>query len=170
MKKSMKRLAAAFFAAALSLSAGFTSLAFYQEPASKKGLLISQQHMFDDVLELGVDQVICNQASYQNLDTYMPLAQNCKNNGITFTMILLNNFGASDPDLLPVDSPVEGVGNYAFNSTTSSETRSMMRPSGITTGFPIWMSMLPAMRKPSGFSMRKSRPLIRRPGCLFPLT
>ena len=114
----MKRLAAAFFAAALSLSAGFTSLAFYQEPASKKGLLISQQHMFDDVLELGVDQVICNQASYQNLDTYMPLAQNCKNNGITFTMILLNNFGASDPDLLPVDSPVEGVGNYAFNSTT----------------------------------------------------
>ena len=118
MRKQTKKLAAAALAAALSLATAMTSFAFYQEPASKKGLLISQQHMFDDVLELGVDQVICNQASYQNLDTYMPLAQNCKNHGITFTMILLNNFGASDPDLLPVDAPVEGVGNYAFNSTT----------------------------------------------------
>ena len=118
MKKQTKKLAAAALAAALSLASAMTSFAFYQEPASKKGLLISQQEMFNDVLELGVDQVICNQASYQNLDTYMPLAQNCKNHGITFTMILLNNFGASDPDLLPVDAPVEGVGNYAFNSTT----------------------------------------------------
>ena len=75
MRKQTKKLAAAALAAALSLATAMTSFAFYQEPASKKGLLISQQHMFDDVLELGVDQVICNQASYQNLDTYAPGAE-----------------------------------------------------------------------------------------------
>ena len=51
MKKQTKKLAAAALAAALSLASAMTSFAFYQEPASKKGLLISQQHMFDDVLE-----------------------------------------------------------------------------------------------------------------------
>ena len=53
-------------AGALSVSMSMTSLAFYQEPKSKKGLLISSQSMFQDVLDLGVDQVICNQGSYQS--------------------------------------------------------------------------------------------------------
>ena len=120
MRKHQKKFAAAILAAALSLSMGFTSMAFYQQPASKKGLLISQQDMFDDLLNLGVDQAICNQASYQETDAYLPFAKACKNNGITFTMILLNNFGARDSSLLPVSSPVEGVGNYAFNSQTAA--------------------------------------------------
>lgn len=118
MKKCWKKGVGLGLAAALTLSMGFTSLAFYQQPASKKGLLISQQHMFDDVLELGVDQVICNQGSFQDLNTYEPLAKKCKENGITFTMILLNNVGARNPNLLPAGAPVAGVGNYAFNSTT----------------------------------------------------
>lgn len=118
MKKNTRKRITAFLASALALSMVFPSMAFYQQPASKKGLLISQQEMFDDVLELGVDQVICNQGSYQDIDTYQYLAQHCKNSGITMTMILLNNFGA-DANLLPVSSPVDGVGNYAFNTATA---------------------------------------------------
>lgn len=117
MKKNTRKQITFFLALSLTLSAVFPSMAYYQEPDSKKGLLISQQDMFNDVLALGVDQVICNQASYQATNTYLPLAQNCKRSGITFTMILLNNFGANS-NLLPVSSPVEGVGNYAFNTAT----------------------------------------------------
>lgn len=135
MKKTGKRLAGIVLSAVMAASMGITSLAFYQQPAGKKGLLISQQDMFYDVLELGVDQVICNQASYQNTNTYQPLAQNCKDNGITFTMILLNNFGASDPNLLPVESPVEGVGNYAFNSTTEAGERAVRNYARTMAGF-----------------------------------
>ncbi len=118
MKMTMKKIAGLTLSAVLAASMSITSLAFYQQPASKKGLLISQQELFDDILELGVDQVICNQASDQNPDAYLPLAKNCKNSQVTLTMILLNRSGAKDPNLLPVSSPVDGVGNYAFNSMT----------------------------------------------------
>ena len=118
MKMTMKKIAGLTLSAILAASMSITSLAFYQQPASKKGLLISQQELFDDILELGVDQVICNQASDQNTDAYLPLAKNCKNSQVTLTMILLNRSGAKDPNLLPVSSPVDGVGNYAFNSMT----------------------------------------------------
>lgn len=103
----------------LAVSAAGTSLAFYQESASKKGLLISSQEMIDDVVNLGCKQVVCNLASYQDVNAFDPLAEACRRHGITMTMILLNNFGASDQDLLPVDSPVEGVGSYAFHVETS---------------------------------------------------
>ena len=63
MKMTMKKIAGLTLSAILAASMSITSLAFYQQPASKKGLLISQQELFDDILELGVDQVICNQAS-----------------------------------------------------------------------------------------------------------
>lgn len=118
MKKTSKRFAASLLAASLSLALAGTSMAFYQEPKSKKGLLMSQQEMFNDYLDLGVDQLICNLASYQNTGSYTYLGQKCRQNGITMTMILLNNFGTPYSDLLPVDSPVDGVGNYAFNSST----------------------------------------------------
>ena len=115
-RKFWKTLACAGLCGALAVSSAMTSFAFYQEPASKKGLLISKQELFDDILELGVDQVVCNLASYQNVNAFDPLARDCRENGVTLTMILLNNFGAHDPDLMPVSEPVEGVGNYAFNT------------------------------------------------------
>lgn len=122
MKKTWKKMAGVLVSITLAASLGMTALAFYQQPASKKGILISSQdqQMLNDINSLGCKQVVCNLASYQNTNSFDPLAQMCKQNDITLTMILLNNFGASNPDLLPVDSPVEGVGNYAFNSMTSS--------------------------------------------------
>lgn len=117
MKSKRKKAAALSLAALLTASMGLSSAAFYQEPESKKGILISSQDLFPDIMDLNCKQIICNQASYQNLNAYEPLAKDCKENGITLTMILLNNFGG-DPDLLPVSEPVEGVGNYAFNSMT----------------------------------------------------
>lgn len=122
-----KRLAAMLLSAALSISMAVPSMAFYQEPQGKKGILISQQDLFDDLMQLGVKQVICNQASYQKTDTFMNLAKNCKRNRITLTMILLNNFGASDSNLLPVSERVDGVGNYAFNSMTSEGEAAVRR-------------------------------------------
>lgn len=122
MKKTWKKMVGVLVSITLAASLGMTALAFYQQPASKKGILISSQdqQMLDDINSLGCKQVVCNLASYQNTNSFDPLAQMCKQNGITLTMILLNNFGASNSNLLPVDSPVEGVGNYAFNSMTSS--------------------------------------------------
>ncbi len=121
MKHTTKRLAGMLLPSALAVSTCITSFAFYQEPASKKGILISGQDRehLDDITNLGCKQVICNLASYQNVNSFDPLAKKCKSNGITMTMILLNGFGASDSRLLPVDSPVDGVGNYAFNVATS---------------------------------------------------
>lgn len=110
-------LAASLLAAAMSI----TSMAFYQQPQGKKGILLSQQSQryFDDIRELGVKQVVFNEASYQKVGTYIYFVEKCKANNITTTMIILNNFGANS-DLLPVSSPVDGVGNYAFNVQTSA--------------------------------------------------
>lgn len=121
MKRFWKKTAGAVISLGLAASLSFSSLAFYQEPASKKGLLISSQdpEMLSDITNLGCKQVICNLASYQDVNAFDPLAQKCRSNGITLTMILLNGFGASS-SLLPVDSPVEGVGNYGFNVLTAS--------------------------------------------------
>lgn len=119
MKGTMKRIQCLLVSLILILSTGITSTAFYQEPASKKGILISSQDMISDILELGCKQVVCNLASYQYVGAYNPLAYACKENDLTMTMILLNNFGALDSNLLPVDERVEGVGNYAFNSMTA---------------------------------------------------
>ncbi len=86
-----------------------------------KGILVSGQEpeLLQDIVNLGCKQAICNLASYQNVNSFDPLAQTCRANGITMTMILLNNFGGN-PDLLPVSSPVEGTGNYAFNVSRGS--------------------------------------------------
>lgn len=120
MKKRWKRTARILTAFVLALSVSMTSFAFYQQPASKKGLLISGQdpELLADISNLGCKQVVCNLASYQNVNSFDPLARKCRSEGITLTMILLNGFGG-DSRLLPVDSPVEGVGNYAFNVKTA---------------------------------------------------
>lgn len=120
MKRIWNKITAALLASVLVVSTSVTSFAFYQEPASKKGLLISSQDMISDVLALGCKQVVCNLSSSQNVNAFDPLAHACEQNGITLTMILLNQFGASDANLLPVDAPVDGVGNYAFNTATAS--------------------------------------------------
>ena len=96
----------------------FPSLAFYQKPQSKKGLLVSGQNMFQDVLDLGVDQVIYNLATWQDLDSFLPFAKKCKEYEITLTMILINGEGAKDSNLLPVKELRRDVATYAFNSMT----------------------------------------------------
>lgn len=122
MKKTQKRMIGILLSSLLAASTSLTSFAFYQEPESKKGILVSGQdaQLLADITNLGCKQAICNLASYQNVNSFDPLAKKCKANGITMTMILLNNFGAWDSNLLPVDSPVDGVGSYAFHVTTAS--------------------------------------------------
>ncbi len=121
MRKTRKTITTALLAAMLAASACLTSFGFYQEPESKKGILVSGQEpeLLQDIVNLGCKQAICNLASYQNVNSFDPLAQTCRSNGITLTMILLNNFGGN-PDLLPVSGPVEGTGNYAFNVSTAA--------------------------------------------------
>lgn len=115
--RKIKFLAAAAFAAALTVSAAITSMAFYQEPASKKGLLLSQQEYFDDILNLGVKQVIYNESAAQKTGSYYYFAEKCRNSGITVSMIIINSYSQGS-ELMPVSSPVDGVGNYAFNTQT----------------------------------------------------
>ena len=121
MRKTRKTITTALLAAMLAASACLTSFGFYQEPESKKGILVSGQEpeLLQDIVNLGCKQAICNLASYQNVNSFDPLAQTCRSNGLTLTMILLNNFGGN-PDLLPVSGPVEGTGNYAFNVSTAA--------------------------------------------------
>lgn len=117
----MKRVIVSVFSGIIIIVAllyTFPSLAFYQEPQSKKGLLVSGQNMFDDVLELGVDQVIYNLATWQDVDTFLPLAKKCKESEITLTMILINGEGAKDVNLLPVGALRKDVATYAFNTMT----------------------------------------------------
>lgn len=115
----MHRAAAALVAFSCILSLSVNSFAFYQQPASKKGLLMSQQSMFDDIQALGVDQVVCNLSSAQYINSFAPLASKCRNNNITLTMILLNSADSGNKAMLPVSSPVSGVGYYAFNADTA---------------------------------------------------
>ena len=118
MKRSGKKLVGLALAVALAASTAFTSFGFYQEPASKKGLLFhATQEMVNDFMELGCKQAeIC--ASSADIAGYVPWAEQLKNNGITVTMIVLNDFNAGDRDLLPVSEEQDGVGRYAFNSKT----------------------------------------------------
>lgn len=117
--RNYRKAATAVLSAALIAAQAFSSFAFYQTPESKKGLLISQQEMFSDVQALGVKQVICNLSSAQQVDAFQTLARNCKRNNITFTMILINSPNARNKSMLPVDSLVDGVNCYAFNTLTS---------------------------------------------------
>ena len=60
MKHTTKRLAGMLLSSALAVSTCITSFAFYQEPASKKGILISGQYREhqDEITKLGSKQVI----------------------------------------------------------------------------------------------------------------
>ncbi len=115
-RRRIRTAAALALAVLLSAAAAVPSLAFYQTPAGKKGLLISQQtdDMLQDLTDLNCSQVICNLGSDQNISTYDPLANYSKAHGITMTMILINRWGAS-PALIPGGRPADGVGVYAFN-------------------------------------------------------
>ena len=125
MRKQKTRFAsvcaAAALAVSLSASVCVNAFAFYQTPAGKKGLLISQQtnDCLQDLTNLGINQVICNLGSDQNINAYDPLANYSRSHGITMSMILINRWGASS-SLLPVSSRQDGVGVYGFNVLDAS--------------------------------------------------
>ncbi len=61
IKKLIKRVAAAFLAAALCASFTVPAYAdFYRQPANKKGVLINEEAQVPSVSELGASQVITN--------------------------------------------------------------------------------------------------------------
>ncbi|MBR2532663.1 MAG: hypothetical protein IKE56_08420 [Lachnospiraceae bacterium] len=116
-------LLAASLAAVVSICSVMPSYAFYQQPAGKKGILNSGQTEahFQDLTDLGVDQVICNIATDQGINAYSQLASYCKTNGKTLTMIVINRAGAGE--LVPTSEAVAGIGapgTYGFNVLTDS--------------------------------------------------
>ena len=125
MKKA-KAVLAALLAAGLTVGSAVPALAFYQQPQSKKGLLLSQQtaDMLADIGNLGVKQVVVNMGTDQDLNTFDPLAAYCTQNGVTLTMIVINRPGA--PAGMMPSAPVAGVGTYGFN-VSSAEGQAAVR-------------------------------------------
>ena len=123
MRQSISGALAIILAAAVSVSTAVPAFAFYQQPAGKKGILNSGQTEahFQDLTELGVDQVICNIATDQGINAYSQLASYCKSHGTTLTMIVINRAGAGE--LVPTSEAVAGIGapgTYGFNVLTDS--------------------------------------------------
>ena len=176
--KRAKLVLAAALAMSLTVGAAVPALAFYQQPQSKKGLLLSQQtaDMLADIGNLGVKQVIVNMGTDQDLNTFDPLAAYCTQNGVTLTMIVINRPGA--PAGMMPTAPTAGVGTYGFNVQSAegqaavrsyarslAAMRSMMPSSGITTVRWTCRRTRRAMRRRSASSMRRLRRQIRRQRC-----
>ena len=101
-------IAAGILCGALSLSTlvtAFGQSAFYREPASKKGLLCQTEQMLSDCVELGADQVIFNVPMSMALDAgrlyaYDSFINKLDQNGITITVVLLNDRQTIRPELI----------------------------------------------------------------------
>lgn len=116
MRKTGKKLAGVLLTGILAASMVINSFAFYQQPRSKKGLLVNSE-MFDDFLDLGCAQMEINQSSAQPENGFLWLAEKSKANNVTVTLLLINTFGGN-PDMLPVSQPVDGASVYGFNAST----------------------------------------------------
>ncbi len=117
-----KQLGALCLAIGLSLSVAVPAYAdFYREPASIKGVLIDSEEMVPYAAEVGVSQVISNfpisWSFYEGqMRAYESFLTALDNAGITVTVIVLNDWQTSRPDLLPVQTPVANY--YGFNVKT----------------------------------------------------
>lgn len=107
----------------LSVSMTFHSFAFYNQPESIKGIVTEHVDMVDDVVALGVKQVVCNLTmsrlnSEHQMVAFDRFIDKLHKRDITITVILLNNFQTLEPDLLSVSSSVPGAAYYSFNAST----------------------------------------------------
>ncbi|NWO21326.1 hypothetical protein HW273_05375 [Oribacterium sp. oral taxon 102] len=128
----IRSIQAVLLAAALSLSFGFPLHAadFYQTAATKKGILVNSEAELPQLVDLNVSQVILNfPLSYAYNEAHFAanehFLQSLKSRGISITLIVLNDWGASvaNPALLPVSSPAAGANYYAFNTLNEEGLR-----------------------------------------------
>lgn len=105
----------------LTFGVSVQGLAFYNQPESKKGLLVQHQAMIGDAVELGVKQVVFNITASQaqnegTLKAIDSFVRELDRNDITVTAIILNDWQTVEPNLLPVEEPAAGASYYAFNA------------------------------------------------------
>ena len=139
IKKLIKRVAAAFLAAALCASFTVPAYAdFYRQPANKKGVLINEEAQVPSVSELGASQVITNfpisWAYQQNrLNACESFFKAMDARGISVTVIVLNDWEVSryNPELLPVAEPAAGASYYGFNTKSSQGLQAIRDAAGI---------------------------------------
>jgi len=112
-----------FSTLALSISMIFNSFAFYNSPESIKGIVTEHVDMVDDLVDLGVKQVICNLTmsrlnDEQEMVAFDRFINKLDERDITITVVVLNDYQTSKPHLLPVSSSVSGTAYYSFNAKT----------------------------------------------------
>ena len=112
-----------FSTLALSISIIFNSFAFYNSPESIKGIVTEHVDMADDLVDLGVKQVVCNLTmsrlnDEQEMVAFDRFINKLDDRDITITVVFLNDYQTSKPHLLPVSSSVSGTAYYSFNATT----------------------------------------------------
>lgn len=123
MKGVSRRITTAILSTAICFSTVISAYAdHYQTPKSIKGVLINEHAQIPDVIDINASQVVLNfplswaftgqLAICQDLYTKLDKA------GITVTLIVLNDWGASgyNTNLLPVSAAVAGTNYYAFNT------------------------------------------------------
>lgn len=118
----MKKFAVMATAALMTVAVSFPSLAFYQIPKNKKGILMStqDQRMLQDYTDLNLGQVLFNMGTDQNINAFDPLTDYCKKHQITTTMIVINRKNAWKRDMVPECSGDFQPGTYGFNVLTDS--------------------------------------------------
>lgn len=112
--------------AASTLTTAFGQSAFYREPASKKGLLCQTEAMAADCVELGTDQVIVNVPMSMALNSgtlaaYDSFFNRLDQNGITITVILMNDRQSVRPELIYGDQ--NAACNYFMLNVFTDEGR-----------------------------------------------
>lgn len=123
--KIFKRIAAVLTAASMCASLPMVVYGdYYKEPATIKGVLLSNESEVAKAAELGVSQVITNfpmSWAYQSnmMTAYDSFLNAMKRAGLSVTVIVLNDFPAAsyNQNLLPVSEPT-GASYYAFNTLT----------------------------------------------------
>jgi hypothetical protein len=132
----MKKTSGKIIAFGLALNVFLTCMsssawAFYQKPSNIKGLHVSGTGSYRTLKDLNgsqaiwnirVDDIVSGQVGGED---YM-LEENVRN-GITNTVIVLNRWQTTDPDLLPVSAPVEGAEFYGFNVSTGAGKAAVKR-------------------------------------------
>lgn len=114
-----RKVGSMILAGILSASVAMTSMAYYQQVDSIKGIHVAGIGSYAVCQDLGVKQAIWNVrvddiASGQVGGEDRMLKEN-KQHGISNTLIIQNQWQTSMPDLLPVSEPADGAVLYGFN-------------------------------------------------------
>jgi len=133
--KQRKKRAAILTAVLFTLSFGMTSYAFYQAPSNIKGLHVAGLGSYLVLRDLGGSQAIWNVrvddiTSGQVGGEDAMLREN-KDQGITNTVIMLNQWQSTDPDILPVSEPADGAAFYGYNVSTDAGREAVQKAAKI---------------------------------------